>query len=333
MSTITDIRCVLNQKALDTFCDTFHILDEGHPVLPNPTDTMHEMPTGKIGLYTRFYDFANFRLLLSTFLVDILRHFRINISQLFVIGAAKNNRFFWVDEFACPASFPWRTAKHIVRDPFPATSDFNAKDYATLVAHPFPFRKFPKPFPCLVRLSRHYTLDEDTYPWFVDRDGEDMDPFAFIHVPNPTKVRLVERERAEGIPGDLEANVNRLFDEGGSGASGEQEDGAAAGVRIMSGEDLRSDYIAPNVAPSAGKSPFGLRDLLARSMLNVESGAEVATMLPFVTSSVSTTPEHDSGVPTAPERSAVIPPVVTEAVITTQVSSIPSTTALEPSTK
>nr|GEV46980.1 hypothetical protein [Tanacetum cinerariifolium] len=37
-------------------------------------------------------------------------------------------------------------------------------------------------------------------------------------------------------------------------------------------------------------------------MLNVESGAEVATMLPFVTSSISATPEHHSGVLTAPER-------------------------------
>nr|GEX85953.1 hypothetical protein [Tanacetum cinerariifolium] len=65
---------------------------------------------------------------------------------------------------------------------------------------------------------------------------------------------------------------------------------------------LRIDYIAPSVAPSAGKSPSGLRDLLARSMLSAESGAEVATTLPFVTSSISATPEYDSGVPTAPER-------------------------------
>nr|GEU80326.1 hypothetical protein [Tanacetum cinerariifolium] len=92
-------------------------------------------------------------------------------------------------------------------------------------------------------------------------------------------------------------------------------------------------------------------------MLNVESGAEVATTVPFVTSFVSATPEHDSGIPTAPERfvissysshhsanafeaegssiirSAVIPPVVTEVVITTQVASIPSTVAPKSSTK
>ncbi|GJV17311.1 hypothetical protein Tco_1362634 [Tanacetum coccineum] len=41
-----------------------------------------------------------------------------------------------VDGFACPASFPWHTAKHVIRDPAPVATDFNEQDYATLVAHP-----------------------------------------------------------------------------------------------------------------------------------------------------------------------------------------------------
>ncbi|GJT19056.1 hypothetical protein Tco_0877762 [Tanacetum coccineum] len=121
MSTITDIRCVLTQKALDAFCAKFHILGEVHPILPNQNDTMHERPSGKIGLYTRFFDYANFRLPLSTFLVD-------------------------VDDFACPASFPWHTAKHVTRDPDPVAADFNAQDYTTLIAHPSLFWKFPEAF-------------------------------------------------------------------------------------------------------------------------------------------------------------------------------------------
>ncbi|GKC08421.1 hypothetical protein Tco_1000031 [Tanacetum coccineum] len=44
-----------------------------------------------------------------------------------------NDHFFWVDDFACPASFPWHTAKHVTRDPAPVAVDFNAQDYATLV--------------------------------------------------------------------------------------------------------------------------------------------------------------------------------------------------------
>ncbi|GJV70883.1 FAR1-related sequence 5-like protein [Tanacetum coccineum] len=172
---------------------------EVHPVLPNQNDTMHERPVGKIGLYTRFFDYANFRLPLSTFLVDVLRHFHINISQLSVIGAAKNgwmsfskrsdnapvcytkpldslnnwnDHFFWVDDFACPASFSWHTAKNVTRDSAPLGTDFNAQDYATL--HLF----------CA-----------------------DMDIFAFIHTPDPTKVKIVERERNEGEPLLLETTV------------------------------------------------------------------------------------------------------------------------------
>nr|GEZ08902.1 hypothetical protein [Tanacetum cinerariifolium] len=157
MSSITDVRCILTHEALDDFCNTFPIPEEVHPILPNQVDTMHERPVEKIRLYTRFFDFANFRLPLSTFLVDILRYFQINVSQLSIIGAAK------VDDFAYPASFPWHTAMHMIRDPAPATADFNAQDYATLVAHPSSFQKFPAAFQCLVRLSRHYTLDEETY--------------------------------------------------------------------------------------------------------------------------------------------------------------------------
>nr|GEV04487.1 reverse transcriptase domain-containing protein [Tanacetum cinerariifolium] len=134
-----------------------------------------------------------FRLLTSVMsAITDVKHFRIHISQLSVIGAAKvshfeilcrvygiiptvglfwcfyvnskksgwmsfskrsdnafvcytkpldsfkhwNDHFFWVDDFACPASFSWHTAKHVTRDPALVAADFNAQDYATLVAYP-----------------------------------------------------------------------------------------------------------------------------------------------------------------------------------------------------
>ncbi|GKA43688.1 hypothetical protein Tco_0736412, partial [Tanacetum coccineum] len=61
-----------------------------------------------------------------------------------------------------------------------------------------PFRKFPEPFLCLIGMSRNYTLDEDTYSSFLHDDGMDMDLFAFIQVADPTKVKVVKRERVEG---------------------------------------------------------------------------------------------------------------------------------------
>ncbi|GKC37487.1 hypothetical protein Tco_1049871 [Tanacetum coccineum] len=89
MSTITDVKLVLTQKNFDALCHKFHIPEEVHPQLPTPDQTIHDKPEGKIGIYTRFFDFANYRLPLSSFFVTVLRYFRINFSQLSVIEAAK----------------------------------------------------------------------------------------------------------------------------------------------------------------------------------------------------------------------------------------------------
>ncbi|GKC00984.1 hypothetical protein Tco_0987120 [Tanacetum coccineum] len=163
MSTITNVKCALTQKALDAFCNK-HIPEEVHPVLSNQNDTMHERPSGKIGLYTRFFDSANFRLPLSTFLVGVLRHFRINISQLSVIGAAKVSHF----EILC-----------CVYGIIPTVGLFryfyvNSKKsgWMSFSKRSNNASKFLEAFMCLVGLSRHYTLDEETYPQFLHKNTE-----------------------------------------------------------------------------------------------------------------------------------------------------------------
>ncbi|GKA46683.1 hypothetical protein Tco_0739566 [Tanacetum coccineum] len=272
-----------------------------------------------------------------------------------------NDHFFWVDDFACPASFPWHTAKNVTSDPAPVAANFNAQDYATLVAHPFPFWKFPEAFLCLVGLSRYYPLDEETYPWFFHKNGEDgclwlymyMDIFAFIHTPDPTKVKIVEQERNEDKPlllhttvgrmvplllvapdcaeNDLEASVDRLFDEGGSGNQTEQGCFASsergADIQLVSEatntvakdvaplqprhqrkrktvvlgafeasnppKKLRGDHVTSSGPSVAGKSRSTVQRLLAGAMLNPDIGVEAMPTLPFITSFVSATPEHE----------------------------------------
>ncbi|GKE23802.1 hypothetical protein Tco_1435314 [Tanacetum coccineum] len=268
MASITDITCALSQKNFDIFCSNFHIPEEVHPQLPSRNQTIHEMPAGKIGLYTRFFEFANFRLPLSSFLVDILRYYRIHISQLSVIAAAKishfkilcrvndfpptvglfrcfylhfkksgwmsfskrpgtnvvcytkpidflkgwNDRFFWVDSFACPALFPWHFNKNVPKDPLPKSSEFNAEHYASLVSFLAPFYKYPKPFLCLIGLSRRYTFDEDSYPVFLEDDNtnQEMSLFNFIRTADPSKVKIVERQRAVDEPTLLSTTVGRI---------------------------------------------------------------------------------------------------------------------------
>ncbi|GJW97941.1 hypothetical protein Tco_0179749 [Tanacetum coccineum] len=325
---ITDIKSVLTQKALKIVCETFYIPNKVHPQLPSPNQTIHEMPTEKIGVYTRLFEYANFRLPLSTFLVNVLKHYRIHISQLSVIAAAKvshfeilcrvhgfeptvglfrcfyvnsknkgwmsfskrqgndpvcytkpldslkgwNDHFFWVDAFACSASFPWHTSKNISKDPFPKSSEFNAEHYATLVAYPASFHKYLEPFLCLVGMSLNYTLDENTYPEFLHDNDEDMDLFSFICTADSTKVRIGERQRGEDefklldttvgrvvslLPvaparakSELEASVDKLFDEGGSGDQAEQGDSASGGQGV--GIQLVSEVaetVVEDVAP------------------------------------------------------------------------------------
>ncbi|GJQ96228.1 hypothetical protein Tco_0007367 [Tanacetum coccineum] len=199
-----------------------------------------------------------------------------------------NDHFFWVDTFACLASFLWNTSKSVSKDPFPRSFEFNAEHYATLVAYPAPFHKYPEPFLCLVGISRNYTLDKDTYPQFLHENGEEIDLLSFIQTANPTKVRVGERQHAEDEPrlldttmgrvvpllpisparaeSELDASVHKLFDEGGNGNQAEQGDSASGGHGV--GIQLVSE------APKA------------------EVRGEPIPTLPFVTSSVSATPER-----------------------------------------
>ncbi|GJR05535.1 hypothetical protein Tco_0528519 [Tanacetum coccineum] len=255
--------------------------------------------------------------------------------------------------------------------------EFSADDYAVLIAHLAPFRKFPEPFLCLIRMSHSYTLDEDTYPTFLHDDRTDGLAF-FFQVADPTKVKVGEREHAEEesrlldstigrvVPllpvspacaeSELGVSVGRLFDEGGSADQGdstssggqEAETEIAMGVRIVADE---------NVVAGRPKHPRKKRQAVTDASVGVVA---VAT-LPMVTSSVSATPEHESGVPAnsitglnlrtigASERFVissdsshhsstnasgakgnsiisyvVIPPVMTEAVVTSHAVNIPT---------
>nr|GEW11247.1 transposase (putative), gypsy type [Tanacetum cinerariifolium] len=293
---------------------------EVHPVLPNRDDMMHGRPNGKIRLYTRFFDFANFRFPLSTFLVDVLKYFHINISQLSVIGASKG------DDFACPASFLWHTSKHVIRDPAPVAADFNEQDYATLVAHPSLFWKFQEAFMCLVGLSRHYILDEETYPWFLHKNREEMEIFAFIHTLDPTKVKIIERELNKGEPLLLETTIGHTIslllvapDRGGKDAVLQpvieaadtvveevapvkpKRQGKRKSMVVDAGEashppkNLREDHETLSGTSVGGKSISTLKRLLTRAVLNVEVRVAAIPTLPFMTTSISTTSEHEGG--------------------------------------
>nr|GEU60147.1 histone H2B [Tanacetum cinerariifolium] len=156
------------------------------------------------------------------------------------------------------------------------------------------------------------------------------DIFAFIHTPDPTKVRVVKRERDEGEPrlldstigrtiplllvalkrddSELEASVDRLFDESVVEAADTFVENVAhvwsrrqrkrkfviadASVVSHPPKKIREDHGTSSGAFIYGKSQSMLQRLLVRA-----AKVEVAAIptLPFVTTYVSTTPERKDG--------------------------------------
>nr|GEX73992.1 hypothetical protein [Tanacetum cinerariifolium] len=167
-----------------------------------------------------------------------------------------------------------------------------------------------------------------------------MDLLVFIHVADPTKV-----------------GVKRLVVMDASGSSHPPK-------------KLKKGHVASSEVATGGKSLSALRELMASSLLNIEGGVKAVVTLPFVTSSVSATPEreddnptdsvtrdnfcaigpaerfiisldsfhhsgtHASGVEVASVIRYVVPLlVIIEALITTTTASIPSAPILKTSTK
>ncbi|GJU57053.1 hypothetical protein Tco_1234819 [Tanacetum coccineum] len=160
----------------------------------------------------------------------------------------------------------------------------------------------------------------------------EMNLLSFIHTTDPTKMRIGERQRAEDEPklldtivgcvvpllpiaparaeNEVDASVQKLFDESGSAAETVVEDVTPmqpkrlkkqktiivdAGEPSHPSKRLRDDHGTPGGPDVGGKSRSLVQLLLAGAMQNAEVRGEAMPTLPFVTSSVSTTPEHEGG--------------------------------------
>ncbi|GJX01945.1 hypothetical protein Tco_0185858 [Tanacetum coccineum] len=115
-----------------------------------------------------------------------------------------NDHFFWVDSTIFPLSVSLKS-KILNKDPPPKLSQYDTQAYDFLRTHTAPFWKFPKPFLCWVGISRHYTLDKNSYPTFWNGNeviGVNQGSHGPLAPPAPT---------ASGDSGD---SIDKLFDKG-----------------------------------------------------------------------------------------------------------------------
>ncbi|GJV89511.1 hypothetical protein Tco_1533449 [Tanacetum coccineum] len=225
MGSITSHKCVLTQEHLDAICAKYFVPEEVHPQLPSPDATMHERPAGKVGMYTRFFDYANYHSVKNW-----------------------NDYFFWVDEFVVPANarFSWFSGSNIVKDRAPAPSEYNVGHVNTLIAQASPFLRFPKEFLCWVGISRNYLLNKDTYPRFEYENGEEMDLNAFIRTADP-QTKIQKDKYAEPSEFDDESVARDLkLKHASSGASNE------------CGSALEQMHVRPQLLHKEGTVSFGV---------------------------------------------------------------------------
>ncbi|GKA90210.1 hypothetical protein Tco_0812080 [Tanacetum coccineum] len=178
----------ITQEYLLEFTSEYGISEDLHPELPDRGDRIVDFPEGKIGMYTKFFEFANFRVPISQLLFDILGHYQIHLSQLSVIGAAK------VDDRVFPTTVAWRTSAP--KDSMPLEGTYSVEDVAILNARRAPIQKQPETLFCLVGLSRRYFLGDDVYLIFLHDDGREMDLFNLVSAPNPAVIKTGTRPRA-----------------------------------------------------------------------------------------------------------------------------------------
>ncbi|GJR03239.1 hypothetical protein Tco_0526223 [Tanacetum coccineum] len=217
----------ISQEYLLEFTSEYGISEDLHPELPTLGDRIVDFPKDKIGVFTKFVEFVNFRIPKSQFLFDILGYYQIHLSQLSVIGASKpldslknwNNRFFWVDEKVFSTVVDWRESAP--KDEKPAEGSYFVEDVARLDTRRTPIQKQPEALLCLVGLSRRYYLGDDVYPTFLYDDGREMDLFNLISAPNPAKVKTGTRPRAAHEVPLLTVTANRVIDMGEPAAATE----------------------------------------------------------------------------------------------------------------
>ncbi|GJW07623.1 hypothetical protein Tco_1570046 [Tanacetum coccineum] len=143
-----------------------------HPWLPSEDFVMSELPDDAIGIYHRMFDFSGVRIPFSSFLLALIKHYRVHFSQLDPLGLnkvitfevlcrslqieptvtlfrvfqslCKQEQFFFIDHRAILDAMVWRHPDAAIDDPRPAAGSFNMADVRRLSAYVIKLRDMPK---------------------------------------------------------------------------------------------------------------------------------------------------------------------------------------------
>ncbi|GJY59056.1 hypothetical protein Tco_0458948 [Tanacetum coccineum] len=156
-----------------------------HPRLHSKEFVMSELLDDAIGIYHRIFDFSGVRIPFSSFLLDLIKHYRVYFSHLGPLGLNKTlckqgdwfsfakcrahslvciddnycikywkSGFFLIDRRAIPDAMVWTHPDAAIDDTRPAAGSFNIADVRRLSAHVIKLRDMPEGVLVLSRLSQ-----------------------------------------------------------------------------------------------------------------------------------------------------------------------------------
>ncbi|GJR11629.1 hypothetical protein Tco_0794281 [Tanacetum coccineum] len=184
---------IMTPEMVENFCNDYYIPDEVHPVASGRDNTITQFPEGKVGVYTRFFDYCGYRIPFTKFLMAVLRYFRIHISQLSPFGAARVSHFEVLTR---------------VLDLAPSVTVFRAFYTRTYSDGLFSFAKrspsspscFPKPPDSIKNWSDHFFwVDAKVFPIPVSLyvgGALEKDPAPHLTARQEQTVRLLENNKA-----------------------------------------------------------------------------------------------------------------------------------------
>nr|GEW94940.1 hypothetical protein [Tanacetum cinerariifolium] len=123
----------------------YKIPRDPYPRLPSKEFVMSELPDDAIGIYHQIFDFSGVRIPFSSFLLALIKHYRVHFSKLGPLGLNKR---------AIPDAMVWRHPEATIDDPRPAAGSFNIADVRRLSTYVMKLRDMPEGVLVLSGLSQ-----------------------------------------------------------------------------------------------------------------------------------------------------------------------------------
>ncbi|GJZ19966.1 hypothetical protein Tco_0556556 [Tanacetum coccineum] len=224
---LTDFTSEITDEELREFTSEYYIPFALHPVVPAASASIADFPEGKVGVYTRFFEFANQRVPLSLFMcnVQIIHVFifpiallaqpKIPISRFDYtekLDALRRWRemFFWVDDALVPWDFAFYTQGSLPRDERPPPGSYSMEDAELINENRIPINAYWKPFYASWALCNYFKTEE--VPTFIGDDGREMDLFSVVHLSKPKLVTEGVRPLRDGEEPLLESTAGRTME-------------------------------------------------------------------------------------------------------------------------